>query len=292
MKLALGTAQFGQPYGIANQAGQVSLHEGKAMLQLAADNGLDTLDTAIAYGESEQRLGEIGIQGWQVVSKLPIIPDDCSDTLQWVTEAVNGSLRRLNVSSLYGLLLHRPQQLMEKNGDKVYRALQQLKQDGLVQKIGISVYDPSELDTLCKRYQFDLVQAPFNIIDSRLLDTGWLPRLAERGVELHVRSIFLQGLLLMAPSDRPSKFDRWAPLWSKWHEWLGSTGLTPLQACLRYALSFSEISRVITGVENVNQLSEILQAAQGSAPEPSDAIKTDDPDLLNPAHWAGIEVRQ
>lgn len=292
MKLALGTAQFGQPYGIANQAGQVSLHEGKAMLQLAADNGLDTLDTAIAYGESEQRLGEIGIQGWQVVSKLPIIPDDCSDTLQWVTEAVNGSLRRLNVSSLYGLLLHRPQQLMEKNGDKVYRALQQLKQDGLVQKIGISIYDSSELDVLCNHYQFDLVQAPFNIMDRRLIDTGWLSRLAEQGMELHVRSAFLQGLLLMAPSDRPSKFDRWAPLWSKWHEWLKDVNLTPLEACLRYALSFSEISRVITGVENVNQLSEILQAAQGSAPEPRDAFKTDDPDLLNPAHWAGIEVRQ
>lgn len=288
MKLAIGTAQFGQPYGIANQAGQVSLHEGKAMLQLAADNGIDTLDTAIAYGDSEQRLGEIGVQGWQVVSKLPIIPDDCADTLQWVTEAIDGSLQRLNVNSLYGLLLHRPQQLMEKNGDKLYRALQQLKQEGLVQKIGISIYAPSELDTLCNHYQFDLVQAPFNIMDRRLIDTGWLSRLAEQGMELHVRSAFLQGLLLMAPSDRPSKFDRWAPLWSKWHEWLKDVNLTPLEACLRYTLSFSEISRVIVGVDNRNQLKQIIHATKGSLPQIPDVLKTDAPDLINPAHWAAL----
>ncbi len=288
MKLALGTVQFGQPYGIANQAGQVSLHEGKAMLQLAADNGIDTLDTAIAYGESEQRLGEIGIQGWQVVSKLPIIPNDCTDTLQWVTEAVNGSLQRLNVNSLYGLLLHRPQQLMEKNGDKLCCALQQLKQEGLVQKIGISIYDPSELDVLCNHYQFDLVQAPFNIMDCRLIDTGWLSRLAEQGMELHVRSAFLQGLLLMAPSDRPSKFDRWAPLWSKWHEWLKDVNLTPLEACIRYALSFSEISRVIVGADNQNQLKQIIHATKGSLPQIPDVFKADAPDLINPARWAAL----
>ncbi|MFA6051875.1 MAG: aldo/keto reductase [Methylobacter sp.] len=288
MKLALGTVQFGLPYGIANQAGQISLHEGKAMLQLAADNGIDTLDTAIVYGESEQRLGEIGIQGWQIISKLPAIPDDCTDILHWVAEAVDGSLQRLNVNSLYGLLLHRPQQLMEKNGDELYHALQQLKQDGLVQKIGVSIYDPSELDAICGRFQLDLVQAPFNPIDRRLIDTGWLSRLAEQGTELHVRSIFLQGLLLMSPSNRPEKFDRWAPLWSKWHEWLKDANLAPLQACLRYALSFPEISRVIIGVDNQNQLIEIIHAAEGSALHVPEEFKTDDLDLINPACWAAL----
>lgn len=286
MKLALGTVQFGLPYGIANQSGQVTRFEGKAMLQLAADNGIDTLDTAIAYGESEQRLGEIGIPGWQIVSKLPAIPDACADTLKWVVEAVDGSMQRLNVDSLYGLLLHCPQQLMEKNGDHLYRALQQLKQDGLVQKIGISIYDFSELDVLCSRFQFDLVQAPFNIMDCRLIGTGWLTRLAAQDMELHVRSVFLQGLLLIAPSDRPPKFDRWEPLWSKWYEWLKDVNLTPLEACLRYALSFPEISRVVIGVDNQKQLKEIIHAAKGPAPQIPAVLKIDDPDLINPARWA------
>lgn len=288
MKLALGTVQFGLKYGIANQQSQVSHGEAKAILDLARMSGMDTFDTAIAYGESEQKLGEIGIQYWRGVSKLPAIPEGCDDITQWVLGATQGSLGRLRVKNLYGLLLHRPQQLIEKRGDQLYRALQQLKQDGLVQKIGVSIYDPAELDALCSRYQLDLIQAPFNIMDRRLIDTGWLSRLAEQGTELHVRSVFLQGLLLMEPNERPKKFDRWTPLWSKWYEWLGDTGLTPLQACLRYALSFSEISRVIVGVDNLNQLNEVLQAAQGSLPQISSVFKTDDPDLLNPGRWAGL----
>ena len=288
MRLALGTVQFGLPYGIANQAGQVTQDEGKAMLQLAAGNGINTLDTAIAYGESEQRLGEIGIQDWQIVSKLPAIPDDCADILQWVAGAVDGSLQRLNVNSLYGLLLHRPQQHLKKNGDKLYRALQQLKQDGLVGKIGISIYAPSELDTLCGRFQFDLVQAPFNILDRRLIDTGWLTRLAELGTELHVRSVFLQGLLLMSPTARPKKFAPWDQLWFDWDNWLNINGLTPLQACLRYALSFPEISKVIVGVDSQQQLKEILVASVGTLPKIPVGLKTNDLDLINPANWAAL----
>lgn len=288
MKLALGTVQFGLPYGIANQSGQVAQEEGKAILQLAAGNGIDTLDTAIAYGESEQRLGEIGIQGWQIVSKLPAIPEGCADISQWAVEAVNGSLQRMNANSLYGLLLHHPRQLLEKDGDKLYRALQQLKQNGLVEKIGVSIYAPSELDSLCGRFQLDLVQAPFNILDHRLIDTGWLTRLSELGTELHVRSAFLQGLLLMSPTARPKRFAPWDRLWFEWDSWLNNNGLTPLQACLRYALSFPQISKVIVGVDSQQQLNEVLIASLGALPKTPAGLKTSDLDLINPANWAAL----
>lgn len=288
MKLALGTVQFGLNYGIANQQGQISHDEAKSIMEHARASGMDTLDTAIAYGDSEMRLGEIGVTDWQVVSKLPAIPAECSDLSQWVVDSVKESMGRLKVEKLQGLLLHRPQQLLEKDGDQLYRVLQQVKQDGLVQKIGISIYDPSELDTLCNRYQLDLVQAPFNIFDHRLVDTGWLQRLAEQSTELYVRSVFLQGLLLMSPTVRPKKFARWDSLWSKYDNWLMHTGLTPLQACLRYALSFSEINKVIIGVESPNQLKEILQATVGSMPQVPKELQTHDIDLLNPARWAAL----
>ena len=234
------------------------------------------------------RLGEIGVTDWQVVSKLPAMPAECSDVSQWVVDSVKESMGRLKVEKLQGLLLHRPQQLLEKDGDQLYRVLQQVKQDGLVQKIGISIYDPSELDTLCHRYQLDLVQAPFNILDHRLVDTGWLQRLAEQSTELYVRSVFLQGLLLMSPTVRPKKFARWESLWSKYDDWLMQTGLTPLQACLRYALSFSEINKVIIGVESLNQLKEILQATVGPTPQVPKELQTHDIDLLNPARWTAL----
>lgn len=288
MKLALGTVQFGLNYGIANQQGQVSHDAARAIIEHARASDIDMLDTAIAYGDSERRLGEIGIPDWQVVSKLPAIPVGCSDISEWVADAVNESLYRLKIKSLYGLLLHRPQQLVEQDGDRLYHTLQQLKHDGLVRKIGVSIYDPEELDALAGRYDIDIVQAPFNIMDRRLIDSGWLSRLAEQGTELHVRSVFLQGLLLMTPSDRLKKFERWASLWSKWENWLKYTELTPLQACLRYALSFSEINKVIIGVDSLNQLKEILLATAGPMPQVPKGLQTNDIDLLNPARWAAL----
>ena len=288
MKLALGTVQFGLNYGIANQQGQASRDEARSILEHARSNGMDMLDTAIAYGDSEQRLGEIGIQDWQVVSKLPAVPEACSDIPRWAEDAFRNSLQRLKIKSLYGLLLHRPQQLLAQGGDRIYQKIQQFKRDGFVRKIGISIYDPAELDMLCSRYQFDIVQAPFNIMDRRLIDSGWLPRLAAQGIELHARSVFLQGLLLMPLNDRPARFNRWASRWSKLENWLTQSGLTPLQACLRYAVSFSEINKVIVGVDNLNQLKEILQSAVGPAPQVPRELQVHDADLLNPTYWTSL----
>lgn len=285
MKLALGTVQFGLEYGIANKNGRVTLGEAQSILAHAWASGVSMLDTAIGYGDSEQRLGEIGVQQWELVSKLLPVPEGCNDISRWVAEETAGSLRRLKVKGLYGLLLHRPGQLLEKGGEELYRAMQGLRQDGLARKIGVSIYDPSELDTLCDRYQFDLVQAPFNLLDRRLIDSGWMARLKQQDIELHVRSAFLQGLLLMSVGDRPVKFDRWGALWARYDAWLKDTGISPLQACLRYAMSFTEISKVVIGVDSLGQLKEILQAAEGAMPIVPEDIQTNDIDLLNPAFW-------
>lgn len=290
MKLALGTVQFGLEYGIANKQGRVSRHEAKDILVHARSSGMDTLDTAIGYGDSEQRLGEIGIGDWRVISKLPAVPQDCCDIAQWVDAEVAGSLQRLGVERLYGLLLHRPQQLLEQGGDELYRALQQAKQAGLVQKIGVSIYDPAKLDALTSRFDLDLVQAPFNLLDRRLIESGWMERLAQRGMELHVRSVFLQGLLLMKPGERPVKFDRWSALWQEYDAWLERTQLTPAQACLRYALSFPGIARVIVGVDSVAQLEEVLHSAEGILPPVPVGMHCTDTDLLNPGRWAALQA--
>ncbi len=285
-RLALGTVQFGMNYGIANQSGQVTLDEAKAVVRLSRASGFDTLDTAISYGNSEERLGQIGVNDWRIVSKLPAVPTGCSNIAEWVATAVDESLQRLKADKLHGLLLHRPQQLLEQEGDQLYLALQGLKLDGRVQKIGISVYDPSELDGIVSRFKIDLVQAPFNVLDRRLIETGWLQRLSNQDTELHIRSVFLQGLLLMKPADRPLKFNRWISLWSKWDEWLADCGLSSLQACLCYALSFQQISKVIVGLDSAKQLNEIRLASAGPIPDLPDGLGTNDLDLISPSNWA------
>ncbi len=286
-RLALGTVQFGLEYGIANRQGRVSVAAGRQILEQGRKAGMDLLDTAIAYGDSEQRLGEIGTSEWQVVTKLPSVPDGCDDVDSWVSAEVKGSLSRLRRANLSGLLLHRPEQLLSPFGDRLYAALVGVKKDGLVSKIGVSIYDPSELHAL-RRFRFDIVQAPFNVLDRRLLDTGWLGRLAGEGSELHVRSVFLQGLLLMTPSERPGRFHRWASLWSRWDGWLRDAGVTSLQGCLGFVLSFSEIDRIIVGVDDPQQLRQILEAVRNPVPQPPAELTSLDVELVNPAGWAAL----
>ncbi len=283
--MAIGTAQFGLDYGIANPQGQLPLSEARRVIEAASRAGIDTLDTAIAYGTSEKCLGGIGVDGWKIVSKLPSFPSENRDTSRWIHGAVTGSLQRLGVNRLYGLLLHRPVQLLELGGNDLYKELLQIRDEGLVAKIGVSIYDPAELTDLTQKYAFDIIQAPCSIIDRRLIDTGWLSRLARQGVEVHVRSVFLQGLLLMTPHARPEQFQPWRSLWETWTQWLSAEGLTAVQACLRYVLTFSEISKVIVGVDNAVQLNEILDACEGKIPNPPDCLNSRDTRLLNPTNW-------
>jgi aryl-alcohol dehydrogenase-like predicted oxidoreductase len=234
--LALGTVQFGLDYGIANNSGRVTQSQAAQIISLAKSVGIDTIDTAIAYGSSEQVLGSIGVGDFNVVTKLPSMPQ-VDDVEAWVSQELKASRDRLNVSSLYAVLLHRPQDLFGESGVALAVALQDLKSNGVVQKVGISIYEPNELDGFISMMPIDLVQAPLNIIDRRLETSGWLKRLKDSGMELHIRSVFLQGLLLIPPQEIPQKFDRWRASWDRWQSLLKGAETSALAACLAYPLS-------------------------------------------------------
>lgn len=289
MKLALGTVQFGLNYGVANKAGQVNAEMASSILQLANQSGIDTLDTAIDYGNSEDLLGKIGVRPWKVVTKLPSVPQDCSDVSKWVNNQVFGSLKRLGVDSLYGLLLHRPSQLLDRMGADLYSALQSLKADGVVSKVGVSVYGPEELDQLADRYSFDLVQAPLNILDRRLLESGWTERLERAGIEIHTRSAFLQGLLLMPENERPTIFRQWSGVWREWDRWLYSTGLNPLQACMHFLNSISSVNRIVVGVDSSAHMLEIINASNGRLKSFPEFPEFEDRRIINPSTWHSLK---
>lgn len=284
-KIIIGTAQFGLPYGIANTAGQVSRKEVASILSLARQCDISALDTAVSYGESENVLGEIGVLNWKVISKLPAMPDGVVDVATWVNSEVEGILERLNVHRLHALLLHRPGQLFESRGAELYRALIDQRDRNVVQKIGISIYDVSELDRIIPTMPFDIVQAPFNLLDARLNESGWMDRLEKMSCELHVRSIFLQGLLLMSDEHRPRQFDRWQPLWANWTAWLNESKLTPLEACLGCALNTPGIGKVVLGIDTTSQLEQILKAMHVGKTIIPDSLIIRDPELLNPSLW-------
>lgn len=284
-RLALGTVQFGLPYGVANEDGQPSRADAAKIVSIARLGGIDTIDTATSYGDSEQCLGEIGMAGLRVVTKIPAMPAAIGDVATWVDAEINASLERLRVSRLDGVLLHRPMELLGVHGADLFKALRRLKERALTHKIGVSVYSPAELDALVPSFSFDLVQAPLNLVDRRLITSGWAERLKDRGIELHTRSAFLQGLLLLPRTGVPSRFERWKGLWDRWHQWLRDAAATPVSACLAFPLSRPEVDRVVVGTDNARQMRQLLDGAAGQVMAPLPDIASDDEDLINPARW-------
>jgi aryl-alcohol dehydrogenase-like predicted oxidoreductase len=288
VKLALGTVQFGLHYGIANQSGQVSQAQVSEVLAMARLHGIEDLDTAIAYGDAEARLGRIGVNSFRVVTKLPPLPTGEADVGVWVKAQLAASLQRLGCSGVYGLMLHRSADLIGPRGGALVQALEDMQAEGLVQKLGISIYAPGELDAVMPLARWGLVQAPFNLIDRRLLTSGWLRRLKDHGVEVHTRSVFLQGLLLMSADSLPPKFSPWLVLWQRWQAWQAATACSALGACLSFAQSFPEVDRVVVGIDGLSHLQGILAALHEPVPTHWPDIATDDSRLVNPSWWTEL----
>lgn len=288
-KLALGTAQFGFAYGIANKVGKVKEKEVREILRLAYSVGIDTLDTAIAYGQSEQVLGELGVSEFKVVTKLPGIPENILNLEDWVDDQLFASQQRMGLNSIYAVLLHRSEDLLGANGSRLAQTLEHLKLRGSVEKVGVSIYDPSELDLATQVMAMDLVQAPLNLLDRRLEISGWLKRLHDQGVEVHTRSTFLQGLLLLSRSEIPDKFERWSSLWDTWHSTLSDLNTTATAVCLSYPLSLPEVDRVVVGVDTAGHLQELIDSSLEKPPKHDwTFLSVFDKDLINPARWSHL----
>lgn len=286
-KIALGTAQFGFNYGISNISGKV--HETKVLeiLNKAFKEGIDTIDTAILYGDSEAVLGKNGVTKFNVVTKLPPMPQHKIDIKAWVDENVYNSINKLNVQKLYGLILHQSNDFIGAGGGELYRVLCNLKQDSIINKIGVSIYNPKELDDLENSdIKIDIVQAPFNIFDRRLELSGWLLKLKSLGIEIHTRSVFLQGLLLLDKNMRDQYFEKWTNCFDNFDKWITKTNQTSLEACLNFVYSYNEIDKIIVGIDTLEQLEEIMSSINNHYKAPiSNHLQVNDTKLIEPSNW-------
>ncbi len=289
-KIALGTVQFGIDYGINSENGQIRPEEVRGILNYAYSQNIDLLDTAPAYGSSEKVLGEANVQNFKVVTKTRHFDNAeiSNDDIDLLKKDFSCSLVDLRQESFYGVLVHDANDLLKPGSKKLFDQLESLKQAEKIKKIGVSVYDNKQLQSILENFDIDIVQLPFNILDKRLIDSGMLVKLQNRGIEVHARSVFLQGLLLMSNQDRPRKFHRWNALWKTWHEWLNDNQITALEAAIRHAVSMPEISKVLVGVDTKDQLKEIIIASDGILPNIPAELYTNDVNLLNPSNWGRL----
>ena len=199
--------------------------------------------------------------------------------------SVLDSLNRLNVKSIYALLLHSPEDLLGVHGLTIYKGLRELKSKGIVKKIGVSVYSIDEIEVITDKYDVDIIQCPLNLVDRSLVESGWHKRLKKMGIEIHVRSIFMQGLLLMKKDLIPNNFSKWKNIWNKWHSWIEEKNINTLDACIAFVSSIDEIDRIIVGVDSLKHLEEIVQSYKLKQVTEFPDISSNDIDLINPSLW-------
>ena len=284
-KLALGTANFGLNYGISNVEGKLAATDLENILNLAFQSNINTIDTAQAYGDSESRLGQINTQKFQFVTKIGVGLGE-NYRSKSIQKLVFESLSRLKLDSLNGVLLHQPEILLGNDGKEIASELRYLKEIGLIKNIGVSIYGPELLGSLSKVIELDIVQAPFNVFDQRILASGWSDRLKERGTKIHTRSIFLQGLLLLGKSKLDGFFlKNWPDLFANWFTFQNETEVRAEIIALDFGLRQPWIDRIVVGVDTVDQLSQLLMIESLDRCAVSPQITFEDENLLNPSNW-------
>jgi len=299
MKLGIGTAQFGFSYGITNRNGQVSSSEVSAIIRQTHQVGIDLLDTASVYGNSEAVLGACLAENehhskFRIVTKtLPLKSTMVgSMELERIRQGLAASLHNLRKTEIDSVLVHHAEDLLVPGGDGLYELLVEWKSKNKIKKIGVSIYRPSQIEALLARYRLDVIQIPLNVFDQRLLTRGLLKEMKRSGVEIHVRSIFLQGALLSDPAQLPAVLGPLRPMLERLDTVAQKYHLSRLEMALGFIHMIAEVDYGIVGVASLDQFESICQAyarldAQSTIHQVEFAdFSIDDTRLVNPALWS------
>tara|TARA_R110002126_G_scaffold47512_10_gene133102 strand:- start:13283 stop:14197 length:915 start_codon:yes stop_codon:yes gene_type:complete len=289
-RIGLGTAQFGLDYGITNRNGALSKDATAEILNRARTLGISLLDTAPAYGDSESVIGSLDPAGnFDIVTKLsPVAVESIgpADT-DMMEREFDGSLKRLGRSRVAGVLVHHGRQLFAPGGEHLLALLNTLRDSGRAQKFGVSVYDGDEIDKVLERFTPDIIQVPISVADQRLIQSGHLEKLKNAGVEIHARSLFLQGTLLRDACDLPAFFATALPGFRNIKARARENGITSLQLCLAFAAHVPQLDRLIVGVSSVEEFAEITAAAAMGTVIDCDMndLALSNPAMLDPSGW-------
>ena len=282
-RIVLGGAQLGLPYGILNGGETLSREEVARILDTAVDHGIDSIDTAIAYGQSESSIGATSENRFKIISKLPPLPVDISNVSEWVHSQVHGSLSRLKCTSLDALLLHRPQDLTGDQGAELYAAIGSLMAEKMIHRFGVSIYSPNDLEGIIGTFDIHIVQAPLNVFDRRIL--GVTDQLSALNIEVHARSVFLQGVLIANPKDRPRRFEPWSEHFALFDEWVRSSGVSAMACCMGFALQQPGIAKLVIGTTSAKSLDEIMNSIPNSVLEVPAHLQSSVEQLIDPRVW-------
>lgn len=267
-KLCLGTVQFGMEYGINNTLGQPSEEDVFEMLDTAIENGIHVIDTARAYGTAEIILGRYfearkNADSIKLISKLRpnIIEENEADICGAVRRECEETLGRLHVKQVNGYLLHTPEYIYQ---PQIIEALRALKEEKLVEHIGVSIYELREGYAALKMGGIDYIQLPYSVLDQRGMQEGFIQEAKKAGVTVFTRSAFLQGLFMMEKEKIPKHLNHAIPYMVRFEKLLDKYGVNKLDALMHFVLQEKEIDYLVFGVDTREQLLQDIGVCQGN----------------------------
>lgn len=290
-KITLGTVQLGVEYGISNKKGKPTESESLSILDYAKEHEVNTFDTAPSYGNSEEILGKFLKNNnnslFNIITKIPKIPNPV-EPQKFLTNSVENSLKNLNVKNIPICLFHSPTDM---KNEAAISHLTELKDKKMINMLGISVYEPSEVIEFLDINEFDVIQVPLNVFDTRLIHQGLLKELNKKNKIVFARSIFLQGLLLMDMEEIPESLDFSKKYIKKFEQICTKYNINRKEMAISFVKYMNEVSSIILGSEKIEQVEQNLEYFKSKPllPEIYDEIlfsfEKVEQELINPSLW-------
>lgn len=277
-KIVIGSANFEQKYGVVQT--KIDKSEIKKILNLSKKNNIFKIDTAEGYFNETNLFQNID-KKFKFITKMK--PDQRWTELDFCTEKIESHFKKFNGNEIQTLLFHDTAVLFKKIGFKIFKNIETLKKKKYFKKIGLSIYDTQCLNYLIPNYNFDVVQCPYNILDKRIINSGWFNKLKDKGIEIHIRSVFLQGLLVNKLALKKKYFKKWRFFFSNWFQSLENNKISPVDYCLSDLLNY-DFDQIIIGINNHNNLKEIINF-KVIKNIPMFNFKTIETKLLDPRNW-------
>ena len=277
-RIILGSANFTQKYG-ANQI-KIKSRDIKNILKLAKNNNINKIDTAEDYLKDKKIFKNIS-KTFKFSSK--ILLDIKWTSLEFCQMRLEKHLNKLNNKKIQTLLIHNEKILFSKNGKKIFKNLENLKKKKYFQKIGLSIYSTDCLDYIVSNFDINVVQCPYNILDKRILTSGWFDKLKNKKIETHIRSIFLQGLLVNQSVYKKQYFKKWQNKLSNWFVWLENNNISPIDYCLS-DIMYNDFDNIIIGINSFDNLKEIINFKKIDVKKLLN-LKINDLKLIDPRRW-------
>jgi len=283
MRLVLGSAQFGMNYGILKNK-KINLKELKKIKDLSVKSTIRFIDTALNYGDSESVIAKSKLNSLNVITKIQLPKNKNINLKNWTYKEIKKSLRRLKTNKIYAVLIHNYKDLLDNRGKNYLFFLKELKKKKIISKLGLSIYDPEEVKKIWKFWKPDIIQAPLNVIDNRILDSEWLKTFKRFKIKIFARSIFLQGLLVNR-HDNLKFSKKQKKILDRFKGWCFKNNISTIKGCLHFVKQYKKIDYLIVGFNNYMHLKEIIDSYKENQFKVPKIFSFNDLKLIDPRRW-------